>query len=386
MTGSRSMLALLLLLPGLARAIEPTTVTVEVAVVVTERNEGRVRDLVFRAALTEAVFQVVRLFASPEAIEYEEERVREALAPRAAGYVLTYTVDAGPRRRPTADDPEIEEVALTLTATVDAAQVRGQLRTLGLLRSSRDRPSVALLVVPASGSFGGARELLGAFERYLADRLRDEEFIVVEPALRSGTPRPQSALDLARAVGADLAVEVRVSWNERSLSPGMVAGVAEVRGRAYRAHDGFEVASSHFDAPGYHPSRDEAFIRAVEALEDQLAGNLLMQLDRNWTALSPDDAPVFLRLSNVSSYRQVEAVRRLMSDVLGARRAQVLSLGPRNAELVFQGPLRAGALQERLAAVAFEGFRLEPVEVRRDRVELRVARVEPAATAASPRR
>jgi len=184
-------------------------------------------------------------------------------------------------------------------------------------------------------------------------------------------------------VGADLAVEVRVSWNERSLSAGMVAGVAEARGRAHRAHDGFEVASSHFDAPGYHPTRDEAFVRALEALEDQLAGNLLMQLDRNWTALSPDDAPVFLRLSNVSSYRQVEAVQRLMADVLGARRAQVLALGPRSAELVFQGPLGAGALQERLAAVPFEGFRLEPVEVRRDRVELRVARVDPAAAAAA---
>ena len=121
----------------------------------------------------------------------------------------------------------------------------------------------------------------------------------------------------------------------------------------------------------------------VEALEDQLARNLLMQLDRNWRALSPDDAPVYLRLSNVSSYRQIEAVRRLMSDVLGADRAQVLSLGPRSAELVFQGPLSAGALQERLAAVPFDGFRLEPVEVRRDRVELRVARIGPAAAAAA---
>jgi hypothetical protein len=46
--------------------------------------------------------------------------------------------------------------------------------------------------------------------------------------------------------------------------------------------------------------------------------------------------------------------------------------------LLFEGPLSAGALQDRLAAVAFEGFRLEPVRVRRDRVELRVARREPA--------
>ncbi len=363
-----------LLFPGVAAAIEPTTVSVEVAVLITEETASSIRDRVFRAALTEAVYEVVRLFASPERLEFEEERVREALAPRAAAYVLTYTVDSGPKRRASTSDPDLEEMVLGITATVDAAQVRGQIRDLGLLRTSRDRPSVALLVVPASSTFAGARELLTAFERSMADRLRDEDFIVVEPALRWGAPNaPRSALALARAVGADLAVEVRVAWNERSLSAGMVGGVAEARARAFRAHDAFEVATAHFDAPAYHPTREEAFVRALDALEEQLARNLLLQLDRNWTALSPEDAPVFLRLSNVSSLRQVELVRKLLAEVLGAREAHVVALGPRSAELIFEGPLSAGGLQDRLAAVPFDGFRLEPVRVRRDRVELRVA-------------
>lgn len=360
-----------------ALAIEPTTVSVEAAVPVTEENAGRMRDVVFRAALEEAVFEVVRLFASPERLESEEERVREALAPRAPAYVLTYTVDSGPTRRRSRSDPEAEEMVLALTATVDAAQVRSQIRNLGLLRSSRDRPSVALLVVPAQDSFPGARELLAAFDRDMADRLRDEDFIVVEPALRASAPgAPRSALELARGVGADLAIEVRVAWNERSMSESLVGGVAEARARAFRAHDGRELASASFNAPAYHPTREEAYVRALDALEEQLSQNLLLQLNRNWSALSPADAPVYLRLSNVASLREVEAVRRRLSDVLGARRAQIRSMGPRTAELLFEGPLSAGALQERLAAAPFEGFRLEPVEVRRDRVELRIARSE----------
>jgi hypothetical protein len=383
LAGSLALLALSATRPALA--IEPTTVSVEAAVPITDENRGRMRDLVFRAALNEAVFEVVRLFASPERLEFEEERVRQELEPRAAAYVLTYTVDSGPSRRKSREDPELEEIVLALTATVDAAQVRGHIRQLGLLRSSRDRPSVALLVVPTSGSFTGAQELLGSFERSMSDRLRDEEFIVVEPALRSGAPgAPRSALDLARAVGADLAVEIRVAWNERAMSESLVGGVAEARARAVRAHDGRELASASFDAPAYHPTREEAYVRALDALEEQLSRNLLMQLNRNWAALSPDDAPVFLKLSNVSSLRQVEAVRKLLSDVLGAREAQIRTLGPRSAELVFEGPLSAGALQERLAAVPFEDFRLEPVQVRRDRVELRVARREPAAAAPRP--
>lgn len=364
-----------LLMAQPAAAIEPTTVSVEAAVPVTEATQGRTRDLVFRAALNEAVFEVVRLFASPERLEAEEARVREALEPRSAAYVLTYTVDSGPKLRRSTSDPELEEMVLAITATVDAAQVRNQIRALGLLRSARDRPSVALLVVPAANTFSGARELLGSFERSMSDRLRDEEFIVVEPALRAGSPgSPRGALELARAVGADLAVEIRVAWNERAMSESLVGGVAEARARAFRAHDGRELASASFNAPAYHPTREEAFVRALDALEEQLARNLLLQLNRNWAALTPDDAPVYLELSNVSSLREVEAVRKLLSDVLGAREAQIRRLGPRSAELLFEGPLSAGALQERLAAVPFEGFRLEPVEVLRDRIELRVAR------------
>ncbi len=51
----------LLLLAQTAGAIEPTTVSVEAAVPITEETRGRTRELVFRAALNEAVFEVVRL-------------------------------------------------------------------------------------------------------------------------------------------------------------------------------------------------------------------------------------------------------------------------------------------------------------------------------------
>ena len=43
-----------LLFPGMAAAIEPTTVSVEVAVLITEETASSIRDRVFRAALTEA--------------------------------------------------------------------------------------------------------------------------------------------------------------------------------------------------------------------------------------------------------------------------------------------------------------------------------------------
>lgn len=371
-------LAVALLLGAVpAAAIEPTTVSVEGAVVITEANSGRIRDLAFRAALAEAVLQTARLFASPERLELDAERVEENIARRAASYVLTYTIDGPPFRRPSADDPELEEYVVAVTATVDATQLRAQLRSLGLLRSSRDRPSVALLIAPVGRPFPGAAVLLTAFERYLADRLEADDFVVVEPALRQAAPlQARSALDLARSLGADLALDLRVSWRQRALAEGVVGGVAEVTGRALRTHDGFELATTRFDAPAYHPSRDEAYVRALEALQDQLANNLLLQLNRNWFVLAQDDDPVFLTLADVSSYLQIEAVRSVLENTLGAQRVELIALAPRRAEILVELPLSAGALQDRLAKLSFEGFRLEPVEVRRDRIQLRVTLVE----------
>jgi hypothetical protein len=371
-------LCLGMLLPWMARALEPTTVSVEGVVAITEESEGYLRERALRVALEEAVFEVARLFLSPDSVEFDEERVREALSPRAPSFVLTYRVEGTPRRRISRLDPSVQEYVLGLTATVDAAPVRGELRSLGLLRSAGDRPSVVVYVVAAPPIFSGAGSLLSAFERYVGERLRGEGFVVVEPSLRPGAEsRSRSALDLARSVGADLGLDLVVSWTERRLSARVNGGIAEARGTARRARDGFEVASARFDAPAYHPDLDEAFVRAVEAVQVQLLENLIQQLGRNWGAMAQDDEPVTLQLSNVSSYVQIEAVQDRLKNVLGASEARLQGLGPYHAELLVEGPLSAGALQDRLAAVAFDGFRLEPVQVERDRVDLRVVPSEP---------
>jgi len=368
-----------MLLPWTAQALEPTTVSVEGVVAITEQSEGNLRERALRVALEEAVFEVARRFLSPDSIEFDEERVREALSPRAPSFVLTYRVDGTPQRRVSRLDPSVQEYVLGLTATVDAASVRGELRSAGLLRSSIDRPSVVLHVVTVPPIFPGASSLLSAFERYVGERLREEEFVVVEPALRPGTePEVRSAAELARGVGADLGLDLVVSWSERRLSERINGGIAEIRATARRARDGSEVASARFDAPAYHADVDEAFVRAVEAVQVQLVENLILQLNRNWDAMAQEDEPVTLQLLNVSSYMQIEAVQTTLKNVLGAAEARIQGFGPYHAELLVEGPLSAGALQDRLAAIVFDGFRLEPVQVERDRVDLRVVPSEPA--------
>ena len=357
-----------------ALALDPATVSVEGVIPAEGGAGGAPRDRALREAMLEAVLSVSRDYLPPELLQIDEDRewLRDRLRPRAPAYILTYRVDAPLARRAAPDDPEVEEWVLALTATVDVAQVRQYLRESGLLATAGERPSVALRVRRADGAMDGVDALAG-FEQFLLRRLEGDGLVVIEPALRPSTlEEPATTLELARALGADLALDVDVRWRERRTGERVVGGTAEVRLRAVRADDGADVARLHFEAPGYHEDAQEALVRALEALSEQVAQNLMQQLDANWEALSRDRGPLSLVLLDVQSLVQVEAVRDSLAGALGAEEIELVGLGPRTARLRLASPLSPGALADRLAALLFDGFRLEPIETTRRRVALRV--------------
>lgn len=370
---------------GRAPAAEPITVTVEGIVPVAPGATGSLRDRALADAIVAAVVEASRSFLPPATFEVPEELdgLRETLRKPAPSFVLTYRVEGPVMRRPQSEDPAREEVVLRLTATVDGRQLREFLRERGVLRDSGAHPSIALLVSPAAGlSLPEAASSLAGFEQFLLRHLESGGFVLVEPALRpSGLESSESALDLARSVGADLAVDVRVSWRERVAESRVVGGVADVRVRALRAYDGVELARSRFEAPGYHEDPEEAVVRALQALGEQVAQNLQLQLERNWQSLAQRPGPVELQLVNVTSLLQANAVRDALSDSLGAERVALVGIGPGTADMQVEISLSPGALQDRLAAILFNGFRLEPVQTTRESVKLRI---EPALDAEEP--
>jgi hypothetical protein len=365
----------LLLLPPPAAALEPTTVSVLGTVELDPENAAAARDLALHAALVEAALEVARRFVPPAVMASQQEPIREALAEEAAGFVLTYRVEGPVGARPSRDDPTQQEFVLGLRATVDATRVREKLRTLGVLEEHGGRASIVLRVRQSAAEPAGASAEPTAFVDFLTRRLEQEAFMVVDPALRAaGALGSESALELARSLGADLALDVEIRWREREVSTRLTGGVVEVWARAFRAQDGFEVAFARFEAPAYHedPDPDEALARALEAVQAQVAENLILQLGLNWQVLTKEDAPVQLRLLNATSLLQVDAIQHTLRNVLGADEASLVTLAPWVAEMVVRSPLSPGALQDRLVATVFDGFRLQPVEVSRRLVELRV--------------
>ena len=355
-----------------AWALEPVTVEVLGSVELNEKNAARARALALESAMVEAALEVARGLVSPGVMEFEQERIREALEAGAAAFVLTYRVDGPVGARPALDDPEKQEYVLGLSATIDAARVRQRLRTLGVLSEQGSQASLVLRVRPDASGPVRPPALPSAFAYYLTRRLEGDGLVVVEPALReAGAGSDPTAIELARSLGSDLAVEVGIRWHPNTLTH-LAGGRAEVRVRALRADDGSEVALARFEAPAYHADPDEAFARALEAVQAQVAQNLALQLRRNWRVLAKETGPVELRLLNATSLVQVNAVRETLRNVLGAEEVTLVTLAPWIAEMRVTGPLSPGALQDRLVSAAFEGFRLRPVEVARQLVELRV--------------
>ena len=326
--------------------------------------------------MVSAVVAASRRFlpAARLAVEENLAELTETLRDSAPRFVLTYRVDGPVFSRPRADNPDLEEAVLPLTATVDGGQLRDFLREHGLVDAAGDQPSIALRVAPAVGLTPlEALGPLAGFEQILLRRLESSGFVVVEPALRlSGYSREDDAVALARSLGADIALDVRVAWRDRVAGSRVVGGVADVRIRALRADDGVEIARSRFEAPGYHEDREEAVVRALQALGEQVAQNVELQLERNWQTLTRDQGPVRLHLMDLTSLLQANAVSKAVSASLDAEWVSLVGLGPGTAEMQVQIALSPGALQDRLAAVLFDGFRLEPVATSRDRIELRV--------------
>jgi len=318
----------------------------------------------------------------PAVFDADQAAIRAALEPRAGTFVLTFR--SGPPHQqasPTQDD--VLEFFQPVAATVDAKRVRAFLASAGWRALEATRPSIALCIVPEAGfPSGQGAAALESLRRFVSSELEAREFILIEPGVRQGAPECDlGVLALARELGADAGVELRVSWRGQPGGTGPRSAIAEVALSALRTGDASELALGRFQGVGHHDAPEEALGRALEAVQLQVVDNLALQLTRNWQEIASADGPVELVLIDVTGLLQVLSVRDVLEGRLGAERVELVELAPHTASMRVAASLSAGALQDRLAAAVFEGFALEPVEASAGRVSLRVREVVPEPSA-----
>jgi hypothetical protein len=370
-----ALVSLALVAAGTARAqrIEAVNIEVEGMVSAAVGAPPPSRDALLRAALLEAVVEVARRMLAPATFEAQQQAIRAALEPKASGFVLTFRPgQMHQRESPLQDD--VLEFFQPVAATVDARRVRAFLGPAGWPPLDATRPSLVLCVLPAAGFDSAEGEAaLERLRRFVANELELREFILIEPGVREGAPACDlGALGLARELGADLGIELRVQGRAQPGGRAPGSAIAEVEISARRTGDAGELALGRFQGVGHHDAPAEAMARALEAAQVQVVDNLVLQLTRNWQEIAAAAGPVELVLVGVTGLSQVLSVKELVEARLGADQAELFELGPGTASLRVDASLSPGALQDRLAAARFDGFSLEPVEATAGRVELRV--------------
>ena len=355
-------------------AVEPRTLTVEGRAEADGEGSGGARGRALKAAFLEVAVEVARGLIPMPLAEAEVELLREALAPVAPGLVLTYRIERAGRLQPMAEEPERMEYVVQVTTTLDAAELRRELDELAFLRSPTGRPSVILRVRGRGAPWTGAADVrLEPLDRALRGEFRTNDFIVVDPGVLPGTdPERRGLLELARAAGADVAIDVQVELRETAIGSRIVGVVAEVTALAIRVQDAFELARIRLDTPAYHTDPDEATMRALDSVKGPLARNLRVQLEENWRVLARERGPIRLILHGVTGFGQVTAVWDVLRAGRGVEGAELRALSPGRAEFILHDAPSAGVLQSRLAEADLPGFRLEPAAVAAGRLELMV--------------
>ncbi len=360
-----------------ALAAEPVTVTVEGRALTSATDTVGARDDAIRAALLEAAIEIAQTLLRVPVAEEELELLYAELAPVAGGVILTYRIEPGGELRAVPDSPDELAYVVSVTATVDARQLRTELQLIGYLSTGPAQPSVVIAV--RIDSFGDERASdvrLEPLEKALRKELESHGFIVMEPGLLPGAdPRSRTASELARAVGADVAVDVGVRLRRTYVQRHVVGIVAEVSAYAVRVRDGFELAEVRLDTPAYHLNPDEATMRAVDAVREPISRNLRIQLEQNWSALLPEDRPTLLVLHGVTRFAQVSAVYSLLEEGGGIDGVELRTLGPGQAEFALLAAPSPGVLQSRLMRAKLPGFRLAPLSIAADRIEVVIREV-----------
>jgi hypothetical protein len=302
-------LGLVLLAPGAGRAqrIDPVTVEVEGRVAGPKGGALPARDALLRAALLEAVVEVTRRSLAPAVFEAQQDAIRAALEPKARSFVLTFR--SGPSHQQAALEPGMVEYLQPVAATVDGRRLRSFLAAAGWAPLEATRPSLVLCISPQAGLPPGDEgdAPVERLRRFVAGELEAREFILIEPGVREGAPGCElGALGLARALGADIGIELAVS--SRSQPGGGTSprsAIAEVVLHGQRAVDGSELALGRFEGVGHHDAPSEALTRALEAIQPQVVDNLVLQLGRNWQEIASAVGPIELVLVGVTGLAQV---------------------------------------------------------------------------------
>ncbi len=362
-------------------------VAVEGVAAVIGGNAAAARDKALDDALRRAVEQAVGTFISTDSMTERYRIIHDKILVQSAGYVKNYRI--------LTEKQQDNLYRIKIHAEVGNTALRNDLQALGLLQVLAEKPKVMVIMEEkVAGMFGtNAWEAIGQAESTLIEELLANGFTVVDAqTVKANIPRDralrmlsgdnQAAAAAGLQAGAQLVlVGKAMSKNAggRVMGSSLQSLQAVVQARAIRADDAFVIASRSARAAHAHVDEMQGGTIAIEKASKNLANNLIQDVQQNWRGETYGRSrQVTIALTGLVSYRHLMAVMDfLKKEMQGVKEVHQRSFIIGSAELMVDYTGKANHIAQELSLRKFTGFRLEPLTVTPNRLDVKAVLEKP---------
>lgn len=257
---------------------------------------------------------------------------------------------------------------------------------LGLAQAETKKPKVMIVIdEKVAGVFGTTGwETVGQAESTLAERFMAAGFPVVDSqTVRRNLPRDKALRLLegderaAAVAGLKFGAQVVITGTAISKNAGgkllgtnMQSLQATVQAKAVRTDDARVIATHSAQEAQAHIDEIQGGVLAIQKATRKVADVLIADILRQ--EVSGGTKQITLMISGLVSYRHLMAVRNFLERGLkGVQGVQQRQFTQGSAELTLDYAGASNRIADKLALQKFTGFRLEPTNVTRNRVDLR---------------
>lgn len=257
---------------------------------------------------------------------------------------------------------------------------------LGLAQAETEKPKVMIVINEKVGGVFGTTgwETVGQAESTLAERFMAAGFPVVDSqTVRRNLPRDKALRLLegderaAAVAGLQFGAQVVITGTAISKNAGgkllgtnMQSLQATVQAKAVRTDDARVIATHSAQEAQAHIDEIQGGVLAIQKATRKVADVLIADILRQ--EVSGGTKQITLMISGLVSYRHLMAVRNFLERGLkGVQGVQQRQFTQGSAELTLDYAGASNRIADKLALQKFTGFRLEPTNVTRNRVDLR---------------
>ncbi len=369
-------------LSQIAQAANIEFVKAEGVSAIINNNQAAAREKALDDALRKAVEQAVGTVVTSDTLTARYRIIHDKILSQTSGYIRRYSI--------LSERADGALYRVLIRAEVGRANLMSDLKAIGVLHVLAEKPKVMFVIEEkVAGMFGTtAWETIGQAESTMIEQFVQAGFDVVDPqtvkaniskdqALRMLTGNSQEAALAGLNAGAQIVITGKAfskNAGGRILNTQMQSLQGVVQVRAVRSDDARILSAKSGRASKAHLDEMQGGTLAIESAARKITKPLITEILQKWRGETYGrQRMVTLKITGLVSYRHLMAVKNFLSkEMQGVKALHQRSFLAGSAELAIDYSGKATNIADELANRKFPGFRIEPVQVTLNQLDLKI--------------